>query len=53
MNGAGMVSPEYRQLGAVWVAQLLKPAWLRAIKCWRQLGTLSRWLICRNDTEIR
>jgi hypothetical protein len=25
----------------------------RAIKCWRQPGTLSRWLICRNDMEIR
>jgi hypothetical protein len=26
---------------------------LRATKFWRQLGTLSRWLICRNDMEIR
>src|ERR1700733_681124 len=33
--------------------QLLKRASLRAIGCWRQLGALSRWLICRNDMVIR
>ena len=31
---------------AVSVAQLLKRALPRAIRCWRQLGALNRWLIC-------
>ena len=35
----------------VWVVQLLKRALLRAIRCWRQLGALSRWLILHLTQE--
>src|ERR1700688_2302823 len=58
-GGVLIEEDEWRRYGwspaalVVWVVQLLKWASLREIKCWRQLGTLSRWLISRNDTEIR
>src|ERR1700733_12317355 len=60
ISGGGLIEEdEWRRYGlspaalVVWVAQLLKRASLRAIKFWRQLGTLSHWPFWRNDMEIR